>query len=321
MNSGVLEAGPVIGLDLGGTKIAGALVAPGGRVLARDRRPTPADAGPRAVLDALADSARALAAGVVPAPRAIGVAAAGLIDPEAGVVRSATAIIAGWAGTAVAAELARRAGLPVACDNDVRAAACAELEAGPSGSTLLQLSVGTGIGGAIAYRGRLLTGRQGVAGHLGHLPSPEAAGLLCSCGAVGHLEAVASGPGMAAAYARSAGAGGRPPALEEVVRRAEGGDRAAAGAVELGARAAGRALGGLANAIGPDRVVVGGGVPGIGKRYWSALRAGFAAELLPPLADLVPQPPAHGADAPLLGAALLTARLPLHRADPEGVLG
>ncbi|NED25177.1 ROK family protein, partial [Streptomyces anulatus] len=88
--------------------------------------------------------------------------------------------------------LADRTGLPVACDNDVRATAGPELTAlaGSRGS-LLYAAVGTGVGGALAVDGRMLHGAAGIAGHLGHLPSPEAAGLPCTCGATGHLEVIA----------------------------------------------------------------------------------------------------------------------------------
>ncbi len=123
---------PVIGLDLGGTKNAAALVGGGGTVLvggggtvlARHARPTPAREGAEAVLDAPAEAARAVRA---PDATAIGVAAAGVIDPVTGTVTSATDTIHGWAGTALATGLADRTGLPVACDNDVRATATTEL--------------------------------------------------------------------------------------------------------------------------------------------------------------------------------------------------
>ncbi|WP_234434208.1 ROK family protein [Streptomyces sp. NRRL F-5126] len=306
-------AGPVVGLDLGGTKIAAALVAPDGTVRARYSRPTPATEGADAVLDALAHAAAAVRGGTEAC--AVGVAAAGVVDPEAGTVRAATSTIAGWSGVRLAPLLAARTGCPVACDNDVRAAAAAEYAAlEEPGASLLHLSVGTGVGGAVVAGGRMLRGSAGVAGHLGHLPSPEAAGLPCSCGVAGHLEAVAAGPGIAALYARLAG--GTPASLEEVARRAAAGDRPAAEAITTGATAAGRALGGLANALGPGHVVVGGGVTGIGGPYWAPLRAAFAAELIEPLrsaADsLVPRPPLAGPDAPVLGAAALTATAPLH---------
>ncbi|MFJ4273482.1 ROK family protein [Streptomyces coelicoflavus] len=304
---------PVIGLDLGGTKIAAALVGTEGTVLARHTRPTPATRGAGAVLDALAEAAREVWA---PGTTAIGVAAAGVIDPATGTVTSATDTIRGWAGTALAAGLATSTGLPVACDNDVRAAAATELDGPDDDSTLLYAAVGTGVGGAVAAGGRMLHGAAGVAGHLGHLPSPEADGLPCTCGATGHLEAVAAGPAITAHCARL---GGEPAdRLQTVAERAARGDPHATTAITLGARATGRALGGLANALGPHRVVVAGGVPRIGALYWDALCAAFTAELMPPLRDLRPRPPRGGADAAVLGAAALPRTLPLHQPPTTG---
>ncbi|SDC51229.1 ROK family protein [Streptomyces prasinopilosus] len=323
----------VIGLDLGGTKIAAALVAADGTVLARHSLPTPAAEGAEAVLDALAEAARGVRA---PGTTAIGVAAAGVIDPATGTVTSATDTIRGWAGTALATGLATRTGLPVACDNDVRAAAATELAAlregaagrggdGPHAGgvpagprpTLVYAAVGTGVGGAVAAEGRMLHGAAGIAGHLGHLPSPEAEGLPCTCGATGHLEAIAAGPGITAHYTRMSGV----PAdrLESVAARAAQGDPHATAAIVLGAGAVGRALGGLANALGADHVVVGGGVPRIGALYTDALDAAFAAELMPPLRGLRPVPPGAGSDAAVHGAAALTRTLPLHSPRTTGV--
>ncbi|WP_081237248.1 ROK family protein [Streptomyces viridosporus] len=318
---------PVIGLDLGGTKIAAALVAEDGTVLDRHSLPTPATEGAEAVLDALAEAARAVRA---PGTTALGVAAAGVIDPATGTVTSATDTIRGWAGTALAAGLAARTGLPVACDNDVRAAAATELAAPHGeaaghggaphggGTTLVYAAVGTGVGGAVAAAGRMLHGAAGIAGHLGHLPSPEADGLPCTCGATGHLEAIAAGPGITAHYTRMSGV----PAdrLETVAARAAGGEPHATAAIVLGAEAVGRALGGLANTLGADRVVVGGGVPRIGPLYTEALAAAFAAELMPPLRELRPVPPRGGPDAAVLGAAALPRTLPLHHPHTTGAL-
>ncbi|MGW5373531.1 ROK family protein, partial [Streptomyces sp. NPDC004011] len=171
--------------------------------------------------------------------------------------------------------------------------------------------VGTGVGGAIAVDGRMLHGAYGVAGHLGHLASAEAADLPCTCGAVGHLEAVASGPGITALYARLGGAAA--DRLETVAARAARGEQTAVRAITTGAAAAGRVLGGLANALGPDRVVVAGGVPRIGPLYTDALTTAFTAELMPALRGLTPEPPLFGHDAATLGAAALTTALPLHR--------
>lgn len=300
--------GPVVGLDLGGTKIAAALVDPDGTVLDRHTAPTPATEGAAAVLDALAAAVASVGGGTA---SAVGVAAAGVVDPGTGTVTSATDSIRGWAGTALGAGLARRTGLPVACDNDVRATALPELDAlqGPAPS-LIYAAIGTGVGGAVAVDGRMLHGASGIAGHLGHLPSPEAAGLDCTCGSRGHLEVIASGPGITALYERLSGTAA--DRLQSVAALAAGGDRHAVRAITTGAAAAGRVLGGLANALGPDRVVVGGGVPHIGPLYRDALTEAFVAELMPPLRELRPAAPLFGADAAVLGAVALTATAPLH---------
>nr|WSW66045.1 ROK family protein [Streptomyces sp. NBC_00995] len=312
MTSCAPAAGPVVGLDLGGTKIAAALLAADGTVLARHSRPTPARQGAAAVLDALAASAAAV--DTARSASVLGIAAAGVIDPRTGMVTSATDSLRGWAGTALGTGLADRTGYAVACDNDVRATAGPELsalnaESGGRGS-LLFAAIGTGVGGAVAVDGRMLHGTSGIAGHIGHLPSPEAAGLPCTCGATGHLEVIASGPGIAHHYERLTGA--PVDRLETVAARAAEGDAHAVTAITTGAAAAGHVLGGLANALGPGRVVIGGGVPRIGALYADALRAAFTAELMAPLRGLVPRAPLLGDDAAVRGAALLTTTLPLH---------
>ncbi|NGN67945.1 ROK family protein [Streptomyces sp. A7024] len=315
---------PVVGLDLGGTKIDAALVGGGGVILARHTLATPATAGAEAVLDALAEAVEAVRA---PGCAAVGVAAAGVIDPGSGVVLSSTDAIRGLAGTALASGLAGRTGLAVACDNDVRAAAGTELgeglgegasgdERGAHDAPLIYAAIGTGVGGAVAVAGRVLIGVASAAGHLGHLPSPEAEGLPCTCGGAGHLEAIASGPAITAHYARTTGS--PTERLQVVAARAARGDAHAAAAIALGARAAGRVLGGLANGLAPYRVVVAGGVPRIGAAYWAPLRDAFEAELIPSLKGLTPQPPRVGHDAAVLGAAALTRTQPLHQPHPTG---
>ncbi|OON82825.1 sugar kinase [Streptomyces tsukubensis] len=298
----------MIGLDLGGTKIAASLVGADGTVLTRHTRPTPAGEGAEKVLDALAEAARAADPQDVAA--AVGVAAAGVIDPVRGVVTSATDALPGWAGTRLADGLSSRLGSPVACDNDVRAAAYPELLAAGPDASLLYAAVGTGIGGAVAADGRMLHGAGGLAGHLGHLASPEAEGLPCTCGSTGHLEAVASGPAITALYRRRSGR--TATRLEEVAGRAADGDRQARDAIVTGARATGRILGGLANTLAPHRVVVGGGVPRIGRLYQDALADAFTAELMAPLHGLLPTAPLSGPDAAVLGAVHLVRILPLH---------
>ncbi|OMH24719.1 hypothetical protein BKD30_07555 [Tersicoccus phoenicis] len=311
--------GPVIGLDLGGTKIAAGLVGPDGGIRHEASVGTPATAGPEAILAAMS----ALVAPIVTAAAAegspavgLGVGAAGVIDPATGVVTAATDHVRGWAGTPVADRLAAATGLPVRVVNDVHAHALGEARngAGLGGSAVLLVAAGTGLGGALVLDGRVLTGGRGVAGHLGHVPSPEAAGLPCSCGRTGHLESVASGTGLADRY--RAGAAGRPPTPgprsgADVARLAEAGDPWALTCLETSAVALGRAIGGWINTLDPDVVVVTGGLARAGTRWWDRLRDAVATETIPAAAGCPVVPATLGPRAALIGAAsLLTAPTP-----------
>ncbi|MEW2445766.1 ROK family protein [Micromonospora marina] len=303
-------------VDIGGTKTAAALVR-GGTVLARVRRATPATDGAAAVLDTAAALVRSLGG----APVAVGVGAPGLVDPDSGRVTAATSSIRDWSDVDVVTGLRARLGLPVAVLNDVQAFTLGEAVhgAGRGLPTVLGVAVGTGVGGGVLAAGRLLTGRSGAAGHLGHVPVPQAAGRPCPCGATGHVEAVASGPATAARYAERTGATG--VALPEVVRRARSGDGDALAVIALAGEALGTALAGLTNTLDPDCVVIGGGaaVP----ELLDALRPAFAAACLPVLGAVPVVPAALGTDAQLVGAAEAALRAlpgPTGRAGPAGTL-
>ncbi|GAA2621757.1 ROK family protein [Streptomyces axinellae] len=303
-------ARPLIGVDVGGTKIAAGLVAPDGTLLTSLVRPTPAALGPAAVLDAVA-----AAIGELPGhqdARALGIGTGGVIDRGSGVVLSANELLPGWAGTRLAEELSARLGLPVAADNDANVFALAEQTygAGAGCDSALYVSVGTGIGGGLVTGGRLLRGAHWSAGEFGHIAVPEAAGLPCNCGLSGHLEAVASGPALAALFRELSG-GARPADLREVAALAEDGASGDAGAgaarraLSQGAGALGRALAGLVNTFDPERVVIGGGVASIGTPFWRPLTEAFTAGLLPGPSGLRPVRAALGPRAAVIGAAAL----------------
>ena len=310
---------PLIGVDVGGTKIAAGLVAPDGTLLASLVRPTPAALGPAAVLDAIA-------AAVAELPgrqdaRALGIGTGGVIDRDSGVVLSANELLPGWAGTRLAEELSARLGLPVAADNDANVFALAEQTygAGAGCGSALYVSVGTGIGGGLVAGGRLLRGAHWSAGEFGHIAVPEAAGLPCNCGLTGHLEAVAAGPALAARFGELTG-GGKTADLREVAALAEdgadGGAEAGAArrALAEGAGVLGRALAGLVNTLDPERVVIGGGVSSVGDPFWRPLTEAFTAELLPGPSGLRPVRAALGPRAAVIGAAALL----LEEREPGG---
>lgn len=300
--------GPVIAVDVGGTKIRAGVVLDS-EVTHVVSVPTPAEAGAAAVLDALAETVnhvRRSAPGGDGAPRLLGLGSAGVIDPVGGRVLSATDALPGWAGTELCAELSERTGLPCRAVNDVHAHCLGEVTAGAAAGArdAILVAAGTGIGAGIISNGRLVTGRSSAAGHLGHLPAPAAEGLHCPCGATGHLEAIASGPAVLEEYRRQ---GGRAASSStaELADEARSGDSTARAAFETAARALGSALGGVANLLSPEVIVLGGGLSGAGDLWWPHVRESFERELIPALRGLPLVEAALSADAALIGAASL----------------
>lgn len=295
----------VIGVDLGGTKITAGCVVDG-QLSYRDTVATPAAEGPAAVVHTLlglvaAVRSHANVSGLEPA--AIGIGSAGVIDPDTGTVAAATKHIAGWAGTALADSVGLATGLPTRVLNDVHAHALGEARygAGHGSRTVLVVAAGTGLGGAIVIDGNLLLGRRGVAGHLGHVPAEEAHDLPCACGRVGHLESVASGPGLLAMY-RSRG--GQAASGVEVAAAANAAEPLAVDCLTSSGRALGRAIGGWINMLDPDVVIVTGGLAESGPLWWGALTTAVHEQTIDLTADCPVVPAELGASAALLGAAL-----------------
>jgi len=308
----------VVAVDIGGTKIAAALVDDAGRVRERARVATPS--GAPAILGLVAQligGLRTRAARYGAEVNAIGVGAPGVIDAGTGAVRSATDIVPGWAGTPVRDQLAHHTGLPVAVANDVRVAALgAALDPAVAGCPeVLHVSVGTGVGGALLRHGRLVAGPHGSTGELAHLLVPATGVIPCGCGRYDHLEAVVSGPAIAATYARQRGADVAP--LTEVAARAGAGDREAGEAIRAAAELLGRALAGLVAAVDVDAVTLGGGVVDGTAGFVDTVRDAFRGEALPPVRSLPLLVPQAGSDAPLLGAARLARELLAGTARPR----
>ncbi|NVM98932.1 ROK family protein [Arthrobacter sp. SDTb3-6] len=303
----------VVGVDLGGTKTAAGVVAADGSVLVQGQVATKNRDGGAAILDATAELVRSLvkdAAGAGATVDAVGVGSAGVIDAAEGTVISATDAILGWTGTHIIAGLQERLGLPAAVINDVHAHALGEawLGAAAGTSTSLMMAFGTGVGGSFVVNGRPLLGHHFVGGHVGHFASPLAVHrgtpLPCSCGHAGHVEAVASGPAIRAAYVRDGGSA----ALEDtraVFAAAGLGDELAASVIATAARAAGQAVGGLANILDPQVVVISGGLADAGGPWWHPMERALRAELLAPLADVPVVRAALGNTAAVVGAASL----------------
>lgn len=275
------------GLDIGGTKTVALLMDQDGTVVATHRLRTPAEAGPYAVLNAAAEAVRRVheLAGA-PLPRLLGVGTAGVVDRATGRIITATSAMRGWAGADVRGELsARLDGARVVVRNDVHAFALAEGWRGAAAGArdYLALTVGTGIGGAVVSGGRLIEGAHQRAGHLGHVAVPQAHGVLCPCGATGHLEAVASGPAMVQALNA---AGGEVGTAEDIAAAVAAGDERAVSVVRRAGEALGNALASLVAVTDPELVVIGGGALGVGDMFLDAARSALPGYALPPLGQV-----------------------------------
>lgn len=303
----------VVGVDLGGTKTAAGVVAQDGTVLFTEQIPTLNRDGGDAILDATAAMVRSLidrAAAQGATVDAVGVGAAGVINAAEGTVISATDAILGWAGTHITAGLTQRVGLPCAVVNDVHAHALGEARhgAGAGTATSLMVAFGTGVGGSMVVDGQPLLGHHFVGGHVGHFASPFAVhrgvALPCSCGHAGHVEAIASGPAIHAAYVREGGSDAFTD-TRAVFEAAKAGDELALRVIDVAAAAAGQAVGGLINILDPAVVVVSGGLADSGDLWWTTMERALRQELLAPLASVPVVRAKLGNTAAIVGAASL----------------
>ncbi|HEX2025348.1 MAG TPA: ROK family protein, partial [Actinomycetota bacterium] len=247
-----------IGIDLGGTKVAGVVMDGSGRIDRHEEHPTP-DGDASAVLDVVHATVASLAGSADAV--AVGIGVAGMVDFDAGAVRFAPNLP--FRETRIRDEVAERSGLPCAVDNDANVAAWAEylFGAGRGSRHMLLVTVGTGIGGGLVWDGALYRGAHGFAAEIGHV-IVEPNGPRCGCGNKGCWEQVASGRaldrlGEEAARADPDGVIARTAAGDDVrgthvTAAARQGDAAAAHIVEEVARRLGEGIAGLVNILDPE---------------------------------------------------------------------
>ncbi len=292
---------PVVGIDIGGTKIAAAVVHPDRFVAHRVEARTPARSGAEAILDVTAQVANAAARRGQVSPRFYGVGSAGAFD-ERGVVVHSTDHLAGWLGTDVAGGLRSRLDAPIAVMNDVHAAAFGESWLPTAPPRFLFVAVGTGIGGAVVAEGRVVRGATGMAGSVGHIAVATEGDRVCSCGGSNHIEAFASGPGMERTYAEMLGRG---RSLREIGALAAAGDDLARQVIQAAAEHLARALGAAVVTVDPGTLVIGGGVAGLGAVFIEPLARRLRESLQWPFSALAVRLAHAGPDAAILGAGRL----------------
>lgn len=303
----------VIGVDIGGTKIAVILSNETHQTLAEVTAPTPDAAKPTSLTTSSnrerveAEGRRALLYEVIRLCRvvqqgqsapitAIGVGTAGQIDPVTGTVLDANENLVGWAGTPIAATLEQEFGVPVAVDNDVRTMALAEcqLGAGQGYKHVLCLTVGTGIGGAIVLDGRLWYGAHASAGEFGYLyASPTHT-----------IEQLASGPALEAQYQQATSSTERTP-LRIIAQRATTGDIVARGIIQTGAERLGEVLAPILAFIDPQAVVIGGGLIEMDELWWQPLARTIARAPVRSVRETPLLKASLGQKAGVIGAVLL----------------
>ncbi len=308
-----------VGIDIGGTKIAGALVNEAGEIIRDLKVPTPAN-DPVALQAAVVKMVEELRAGEQVS--AVGVAAAGFIDAKQSVVYYSPNL--SWRNEPLKEKLEAELGLPVVIENDANAAGWAEYRfgAGAGYHHMMMLTIGTGVGGAIVANGELFRGGFGIGAELGHMNFVPK-GKLCGCGQHGCLEQYGSGTALLNSAKELVASGSEEakrlkelsdslPELtgNEVYKAIQEGDPGALRLLtELGSNL-GLAVASLVAVLDPEIVVIGGGVSAAGELLLEPIRAAYLEHL--PARGFRPELKIVGAqlhnDAGVVGAADL-ARL------------
>ncbi|MER6536070.1 ROK family protein [Streptomyces sp900105755] len=297
----------VAALDIGGTKIAGALVDGHGRIQARAQRATPAQQDGETVMGAVEEVVGELAGSPLwGRARSLGIGSAGPVDSSAGTVSPVN--VPGWRDYPLVERVrAATGGLPVELIGDGVAITAAEHWQGAARGhdNALCMVVSTGVGGGLVLGGRLHPGPTGNAGHIGHI-SVDLDGDPCPCGSRGCVERIASGPNIA----RRALEGGWLPGPDgdtsaaAVAAAARAGDPVAVASFERAAQALAAGIAATATLVEIDIAVIGGGVGKAGDILLTPLRKALTDyATLSFVQRLTVVPAQMGTDAGLVGAA------------------
>jgi fructokinase len=300
-------ADALLGIDLGGTKIEIAALAPGdGRYLLRERVATPRE-GYDAVLDAIAQLVQAAERRLGAAGLPLGIGIPGCLSPATGRVKGANSTALN--GRAFDRDLEALLQRPVRIQNDANCLAVSEAVdgAGAGARVVFAAILGTGVGAGIAIDGRAWKGANGIAGEWGHNPAPllpddaRVAAPSCWCGRGRCNETLLSGIGFAAEHARCGGA-----ALDAraIVAAAQAGDIAARASLARYTERLAMALAQVINVLDPDVIVLGGGMSNVVSLVDDVPRRWLA----PVFSDVVATPlrrAVHGDSSGVRGAAWL----------------
>jgi glucokinase len=316
---------PILGIDIGGTKLAIGIATPDGRLLADARLPSQAEHGPDAMIDRIIELVGEVVSDAGTSMReidAIGIGCGGPLDPWRGVIRNALNL-PGWVDIPLVTRIEAAFDTPTFVDNDANAAAMGEhrFGAGRGVRNLVYLTVSTGVGGGLVLDDTLYHGENGNGGELGHI-SVRVGGRSCHCGSSGCIEAYCSGTNIAARAreALGASASGALAAMdasditaEHVAAAAMEGDPVASAVWDETMELLGGGIVSIIHAFNPRLVVIGGGVARAGDQLFDPVRRIVSERTMPWLAEVVDILPAQlGELTGVLGAVAVA----LDRLDP-----
>ncbi|HSC99974.1 MAG TPA: ROK family protein [Casimicrobiaceae bacterium] len=299
-----------VGVDVGGTKTEIIAFDPDGRERLRRREPTPRDDydAMLALVTRLVAEAET-ACGVAAGSARVGIGTPGSLSRASGLLRGSNSTYMN--GMPVKRDLETRLGRSVALANDANCFALSEATdgAGRGANIVFGVILGTGVGGGIVVRGRVLEGRNAIGGEWGHNPLPwpndeERPGAACFCGQHGCIETWLSGPGLARDY-RERSAAGESLSAEEIVARAARHDAASDGALVRYEDRLARSLAHVVNIVDPDVIVLGGGLSNVDRWYKSVPRL-WTRWIFSDRVDTELVRHAHGDSSGVRGAAWLT---------------
>jgi predicted NBD/HSP70 family sugar kinase len=294
-----------LGLDLGGTKIAAALLDARGTLLWSQRMPTPQGdyQGIIVTLVAMRDAARQ----VIPeAELTVGVCTPGAISPATGCIRNANSVVLN--GKPLLTDLQQAMGCPIRMANDADCFALSEATDGAAqgASNAFGVILGTGTGGGIVIRGQLLQGCNAIVGEWGHNPLPwpdadEYPGSSCYCGRRGCIETFLSGPALANHHSQSYGGS---LSAQEIAEAASRGKNDCLATMACYCERLAKALASVINLLDPEVIVLGGGLSNITMLY-DAVPQRWGRYIFSDSVATRLLPPRHGDASGVRGAAAL----------------
>jgi len=293
-----------IGIDLGGTKIEAIALGEGGEELARRRVATPRRDYEKTlgVIVKLVEGIE----GELKARGSVGIGIPGMISPATGLIKNANSTV--LISHALDKDLRQALGREIRIANDANCFAISEAVDGAAAGAevVFGVIVGTGTGGGIVVRGKVLTGPNAIAGEWGHNPLPwpraeELPGPDCYCGKKGCIETFLSGPGMARDYLKTTGKSLDPA---EIVTLASHGEEAAAACLDRYEDRMARGLAHVINILDPTIIVLGGGMSNIQRLYTNVPKL-WGRYVFSDYVDTRLVSPRHGESSGVRGAAWL----------------